>query len=90
MKFLYLVQSLRHDSGSAGAKKVLDASKNDTKANFQENIPGKILFQKKWGASPPGHPFVGGLLFILFLFFEFLQLSQVKCKTGLIVALIKL
>ena len=30
-------QGPRQDSGSAGAKKVLNALNNDTKANFQEN-----------------------------------------------------
>ena len=39
----------RGDSGSAGAKKVLDALENETKANFQEKIPGKVQFQKKLG-----------------------------------------
>ena len=42
-------QGPRQDSGSAGTKKVLDALENDTKANFQENIPVKVWFQKKWG-----------------------------------------
>ena len=42
----------RRDSGSAGAKKVLDASENDTKANFQESIPGKVQFQE---ISSGGH-----------------------------------
>ena len=32
---------------SAGAKKVLNALENETKANFQENIPGKARFHKK-------------------------------------------
>ena len=42
------VQGPRRDSGSVGTKKVLDALENDTKANFQENILGKVRFQKKW------------------------------------------
>ena len=50
---LKLFQGLRQDARSAGAKKVLDALENDTKANFQENIPGKVQFQKKWGAMAP-------------------------------------
>ena len=29
-------------SGSAGAKKILDVLESDTKADFQENIPGKV------------------------------------------------
>ena len=38
------------DSGNAGAKKVLDALENDTKTNFQKNIPCKIRIQEKWGS----------------------------------------
>ena len=34
----------RQDFGSAGAKKILNALKNDAKASFQENIPGKVRF----------------------------------------------
>ena len=53
-----LAQGPRRDSGSTGAKKVLDALENDIKANFQENIPGKVRFQKKsegaaWLPLPP-------------------------------------
>ena len=33
-----------------------DALENDTKADFQENIPGKVQFQKKLKAMAPGHP----------------------------------
>ena len=40
-------------SGSARAKRVLDALKNYTKGNFQENFPGKARFQIKWVAWPP-------------------------------------
>ena len=58
------VQGPRRDSGSAEAKKVLDALENDTKANFQENIPAKIQFQKKRGEEHGAwllwSPFVGG------------------------------
>ena len=39
------------DSERGRAKKVLDALKNDTKTNFQENIPSKVRFQKKWGSQ---------------------------------------
>ena len=46
-------QGPRQDSGSAGTKKVLDTLENDTKANFQENIHGKVRFQKKWEGN--GH-----------------------------------
>ena len=35
-------QCPRWDFGNAGTKKFLDFSKNDTKANFQENIPVKV------------------------------------------------
>ena len=35
-------QGPRRDSGSAGAKNVLAALENDTKANFQENINDKV------------------------------------------------
>ena len=33
--------------GLPGPKKFLDALENDTKGNFQENILGKIQYQKK-------------------------------------------
>ena len=41
------LQSPRRNCGSAGAKEVLGTLEKDTKANFQEKIPGKIGFQKK-------------------------------------------
>ena len=36
--------------------------KNNAKANFQENLPGKVRFQKKWGehAPPAATPFFQG------------------------------
>ena len=40
------MQDSRQDSGSAEAKKVLDALENDTKANIQNNNPGKVRFSK--------------------------------------------
>ena len=52
---LKLFQGPRPDSGNGGPKKVLDVLENDTKTNLQENIPGKVRFQKKWGSSPPPH-----------------------------------
>ena len=44
----FLLMGPGGDSGSGMAKNVLDALENDTKANFQENIPDKVRFQKKW------------------------------------------
>ena len=41
-----LYQDPQQDSGSAGAKKVLDALKNDTKANFQETSLAKVNFRR--------------------------------------------
>ena len=41
-----LLQDPQRDSGSAGAKKVLDALKNDAKANFQETSLAKVNFRK--------------------------------------------
>ena len=35
-----------------GSKKSLDRFGNDTGSNFQESIPGKVRFQKKWGSMP--------------------------------------
>ena len=63
---LKLFQGPRPDSGNDRSKKVLDALENDTKTNLQENIPGKVRFQKKWGpcpllATPP--PIVEGPVF---------------------------
>ena len=46
--YCIIFQDPQQDSGSAGTKIILDASENDTKKNFQENIPGKKQFQKKW------------------------------------------
>ena len=51
-------------SGSARAKRVLDALKNYTKANFQENFPGKAQFQIKWVAWPLWSPHSSGGLYI--------------------------
>ena len=45
--YCIIFQDPQQDSGSAGTKIILDASENDTKENFQENIPGKKQFQKK-------------------------------------------
>ena len=42
-------QVSRQDSGSSGAKNVLDNLENYTKVNLQKNISGKA-FQNKWGA----------------------------------------
>lgn len=42
-------QCPRRDFGDAGTKKFLDSSKNDTKANLQENIPVKV---RKHSLSP--------------------------------------
>ena len=42
-----IAQGPRRDSGSVEAKKVLGALENDTEANFQESIPGKVRFLKK-------------------------------------------
>ena len=57
---VFLKQNPRRDSGSAGAKKVLVIFEKNTKENSQENVPGKVRFQKKWVggmallvASPP-------------------------------------
>ena len=47
-ELIFLLMGPGRDSGSAVAKNVLDALENDTKANFQENIPDKVRFQKKW------------------------------------------
>ena len=49
------MQCPRRDSGSAGAKNVLDTLENDTKANFQENNPCKVRFTKRreGGMCPP-------------------------------------
>ena len=41
------MQAPRPDSGTAGSKKVLHALENNTKANFQDNNPGKVRFQEK-------------------------------------------
>ena len=41
-----LYQDPQQHSGSAGAKKVLDALKNDTKANFLETSLAKVNFRK--------------------------------------------
>ena len=41
------MQAPRTDSGTAGSKKVLHTLENKTKANFQDNNPGKVRFQKK-------------------------------------------
>ena len=50
-----LSQHPRQESGCADAKKLSDALESYMKANFQENIPGNVPFQKKWGDhSPPG------------------------------------
>ena len=46
-KQIFAKQDPQRDSGSAGAKKVLDALVNDTEVNFQVNILGKVRFQKK-------------------------------------------
>ena len=46
----------RQNSGSPGAKKVSDGLENDTKANFPENFPGKMRFQKKRGHGPHAPP----------------------------------
>ena len=46
---------------SAGAKIVLNASQNDTKVNFQENISGKVQLQKKGEEHGPlAPPSLGG------------------------------
>ena len=51
-------------SGSSRAKRVLDALKNYTEANFQENFPGRAQFQIKWVAWPLwSPPFIGGPLY---------------------------
>lgn len=34
------------DSGIAEAKSVLDVLENETKANFEGNVPDKVRFQK--------------------------------------------
>ena len=44
---VFLQQNPRRDSWSAGAKKVLIVLENDTKENSQENVPGKVWFQKR-------------------------------------------
>ena len=41
------MQDHRRDFGGAGAKNISDVLENDTKANFQENNPGKGRLQKK-------------------------------------------
>ena len=72
-------QVLRQDSGSYGAKNVLNALENDTKANFQERIPGKVRLQKKCvylcverGRGQISPCFLGGLELskILLILFE--------------------
>ena len=40
-------QTPQRDSGSVRTKKILHALEDETKVNFQENIPGKVRFQKK-------------------------------------------
>ena len=47
----FVTRCPRRDSVSGEAKNVLDALENYTKANFHDNIPGKIRFQKKSGAG---------------------------------------
>ena len=65
-------QGPRPDSGITRAKTVLNGLENDTKVNFQENIPGKVRFHKNWrGHGPPGSPFAGRLHFFLFVFVSF-------------------
>ena len=49
-------QGPRRDSVSAGAKIVLNASQNDTKVNFQENIAGKVQLQKNGEEHGPLAP----------------------------------
>lgn len=44
----------QQDSGKAAAKKISDILKSDTKANFQQNISGKVRYQKTLaGHGPP-------------------------------------
>ena len=45
------MQDPRRDFGGAGAKNISDVLENDTKANFQENNPGKGRLQKKKGGG---------------------------------------
>ena len=61
------IQGLPRDSGSARAKKVLDALNNDTKAIFLENIPDKVrYFRKSKGSHDPIGPLIiWGLISIL-------------------------
>lgn len=54
-----MFQDPQQDSGSAWTKRILDASENDTKENFQENIPGKVQFQKMWWAMTLDGPPTG-------------------------------
>ena len=59
---IHRTQGPRRDSRSPEAKKVLNVLENDTKANFQENIPDKVRFQKKlWGHGPSAPLRQGGL-----------------------------
>ena len=41
---------------SRGVHCRLDVLENDKKPNFQENIPGKVRFKKKWGAMATRPP----------------------------------
>ena len=52
----YTVGNYSSSQNILSPKKALDDLENDTKANFQENIPVKVQFQ---GAmAPPGSLFV--------------------------------
>ena len=44
-------QGPQQDSLSDRARQVLNALGNDTEVDFQENIPGKVQFPKKWGGG---------------------------------------
>ena len=53
-------QGPQQDSLSDRARQVLNALGNDTEVDFQENIPGKVRFPKKWGGGDMA-PFPGSL-----------------------------
>ena len=80
-----VIQRPRRDSGSAGAKNVLDALENDTKLNFEENIPGKYDFRKGWGACPPWPPLSRGACYMVCLplinpFYSSHEIYTTYCK----------
>ena len=62
--YIHIYTRAPRGSGSASAKRVSDALKNDTKANIQENFPGKVQFEIKWVAWPLwSPPLVGGPIY---------------------------